>query len=103
MIDDTVNKYLKEGMTSMNYGEVPEFRDFQKNFKKSVRAMSYNYDLKGADARTADKVGIPTGGDWSDKELYTIVNKLKKAWDKGDDNAGDLASSIMYTLNFEWI
>lgn len=104
MINDIVDKYLNEGLTSMTFGVVPEFKDFQKNFKKSVKGnKTYNFDLKGEDARTMEKIGIDSYGDWTDRELYDIVKKLKKAWDKGDDNAGNLASAIMDTLDFEWI
>lgn len=98
-----IEKYLGESMNSMNYGQLPSFNDFKKAFKKEVDDDEYNYNLKGSDASTANKVKIPTSGDFDVKELYSIVKKLVAAYDNGNDDAGDLASSILYTLNFEWI
>jgi len=95
-------KWINERMESMNYGEIPPFDKFSRNFRKEAGAL-YNYELKGSDARTASKAGIPVSGDFTDKELYSIIQKLMDRWNKGDDNAGDLASSIMYTLSYEWI
>lgn len=104
MINDTVDKYLGEGkITSMTFGVMPEFRDFQKNFKKSVGNKLYPWELKGEDARAVQKIGVDSYGEFTDKELYDIVKKLNKQYDKGDDDAGSLASAIMSTLDFEWI
>jgi hypothetical protein len=87
---------------SMTYGEIPSFSDFKRHFRKEV-GETYNYNLKGSDARTAKSAGIPVSGDFTDKELYAIVKKLINAWEDGDNNAGDLASGIMITLDYEWI
>lgn len=91
-------KYLIEKMDSMTYGNLPPFNDFKKRV-----GDSYNYNLKGSDANTARKVKIPANGDFDAKELYTIIKKLKTAWENGDDNAGDIASGILSTLDYEWI
>ena len=105
MIDDIVEKYLNEGVTSMTFGVMPSFKDFQKNFKRSVKGSKlYPYTLKGEDKTAAHNAGIPVSGEFTDKELYDIVKKLNKTWEyDGDEDAGSLASGIMDTLDFEWI
>jgi len=94
---------FKESMTSMTYGQLPDFKAFDKQFQKVMKGDDYEYTLKGSDASTANKVKIPTSGYFDSKELYGIIKKLISAWEKGNDDAGDLASSFMYTLDFEWI
>ena len=99
---ERIDMMIESDYVSMTYGVIPKWKDFEKKFKKYV-GKSYNYVLKGTDASTAKKVGIPVRGDFSAKELYDIVMKLTDAWENGDDNAGDLASGILTTLEFEWI
>lgn len=96
--------YVNENPKSMTYGNIPSFNDFKNNFKKEMGNNKYPYELKGTDVQTARKVGIPTKGQFDEKQLYNIIKKLSDLWDvNGDDNAGDLASSILSTLDFEWI
>lgn len=100
--DKWVEKKILEAK-SMTYGTIPSFSDFSMHFRKEVNDELYNYDLKGSEAVVARKVKIPTSGDFTAKQLYMIVKKLVQAWEVGNDEAGDLASSIMYTLGYEWI
>jgi len=37
------------------------------------------------------------------KALHKLVEGLTELWNQGDEKAGDLASSIMYTLRYEWV
>ena len=62
-----------------------------------------NKEMEKTRKETARKVKIPANGDFDAKELYTIIKKLKTAWENGDDNAGDIASGILSTLDYEWI
>ncbi len=39
----------------------------------------------------------------SPKTLPVLLRRLVEAWEEGSEPAGDLASSILYTLDFEWI
>lgn len=103
MIDRLVGKYLNESdWLTLTYGVLPDYNKFEKKFKKYV-GKSYNYNLKGSDASMAKKVGVPTSGDFNAKQLYDVVKKLVDAFDDGDDEAGDLASSILYTMEIEWV
>lgn len=101
-IIDKIDKYLNE-MDSMTYGKIPPFKMFKKNFDKEVDGDTYNYNLKGSDLKIAKRVKIPASGDFTAKELYSIIIDLSQSWDDGFDDAGDLASSILSTLNIEWI
>jgi len=35
--------------------------------------------------------------------MHTLLRRLTERWEDGDEEAGDLASSILYTLDFEWV
>lgn len=104
-IFDEVGKYIKEETNlSLNYGELPAKDKFDAIFDKELAtdgSESYNYNLKGEDADTAERVGVPSRGDFSADELYEILQKLSE--DSSDDEAMDLAGSILYTLHIEWI
>ena len=36
-------------------------------------------------------------------DLYKFIESLVAQWNQGNEAAGNLASSIMYTLQYEWI
>lgn len=39
----------------------------------------------------------------NEKAIYEFLEFLTDRWNNGDEEAGDLASSIMFTLGYEWI
>lgn len=107
-------KYLNESkMKMMTYGELPRWSEFRKHVEMGIdpetdkpwlsSSEKYPYNLKGSDAQAARKAGIPTSGKFDLKKIYQIISKLKEEWENGNDSAGDLASSFMYTLGFEWV
>lgn len=92
-----------ERMISLTYGHLPNFSDFDRAFRKEVYNNTYSYNLKGSDSKVAEKVGIPGSGSFTSRELYDTLKKLIKAWDRGNEEAGDITASFLYTLGFEWI
>jgi hypothetical protein len=42
-------------------------------------------------------------GNYTSEQLYKGVQELREKWEQGHDEAGDLASSILETLGFEWV
>jgi len=96
-------------MTSITYGTVPSRSQFMSAFKREMEASPrgvYEITLRGWDARRMDTVyiaGWHGNGDYAADELYALTKGLIKAWDGGNEWAGDLASSILYTLQIEWV
>lgn len=93
-------------MQSMTYGELPNRVTFGKHFRAAVgRDGDFQMHLKGSDARCAEDIyGIEDGNSYyNEDEMWGILNELVRAWLHGSDCAGDLASSILSTLDFEWI
>lgn len=90
-------------MRSYNYGTVPPFSVFDKAFKKSVTGDRYDIRLSASDFKAAENTSIDSGR-FTSQELYKGVKELVREWETGEnETAGDLASSILYTLGIEWI
>jgi hypothetical protein len=88
---------------STTYGVMPSKKVFEDHFEKELGDDGlYRIRLSGSDSRAADGT-IIGDGQYDDDELYKGVKQLVKKFERGDDAAGDLASSILYTLGFEWI
>lgn len=88
----------------MTYGTMPSKRQFDRAFRKEVPDGFYKMHLKGADFRAADGTTFDHEGvEYYDSEdLYDGVTELVAKWNDGSEQAGDLASSILLTLGFEW-
>lgn len=98
-------KYSKKGRRnpSMTYGQLPSKREFVKAYHTALGYDDYHYTLRGIDADVAYDVGIPDAGFFDVDELWDTIKDLKKAYEHGNDEAGDLASGFLTTLGFEWI
>lgn len=91
-------------MHALTYGVLPPKEKFLERFAKEVPDGEYDYTLKGEDAEAAQRADIPTEGTLSGEKLYGAIKKLVQQWeDEDDEEAGDLASSILSTIGFEWI
>jgi hypothetical protein len=79
-------------MVSMTYGVMPPREDFDAAFDREVpnRFRFGNDPRVGNCELTAD-------------ELWSELESAKGEHDDGDDEAGDWASCVLYTLGFEWI
>ena len=99
--------------TSLAYGQMPALFDFQRKWAKHFsEGEAYRYELKGQDARTAERCGVPTHSSKlptdrhttaSCSEVYWIISRLIACYEAGDEEAGNLASGFLATLGFEWI
>ena len=104
---------LSENFISSTYGVVPKINDFKKHLENDIdddtgmpwlaKGKKYPYTLRGSDADTAREIGISASGNLNIKALHKMISTLTDAWDNGNDNAGDIASSMMQTLGYEWI
>lgn len=88
---------------SLTYGVLPRFEDFEAAFEAELGDKPFTYTLRGNDAEVASELGIPDDGAFSPRKLYKVIETLTEALHDGDDDAGDIASSILYSLGIEWI
>lgn len=87
---------------SMTYGQMPDYDVFYDAFEAEVgTGVRDRYVITAGNSR--DKWTRKVEGEYVPKELYALVRRLTEAWERGDDAAGDLASSILQTLGIEWI
>ncbi len=84
------------------YGVLPPFEVFDEYFYEHVGDGEFRIRLSSSDARAAQGTIIADDA-YDSHELYKGVKQLTKKWERGDDAAGDLASSILSVLGFEWI
>lgn len=89
-------------MVRMTYGSMPTHEVLERAFNQAV-AGKYDFDLRGTDERTASRVKIRTCGPVSLLQFRAMIEVLIEAFDNGDDAAGDLASSFLYSIGIEWI
>lgn len=90
------------GTQSMTYGTLPSFEKFEAAFDRVMKedgSSRYRIRLGRSDSRAAEGTSIGDG-EYTARELYKGVKELIQ---KGDEPAGDLASSIMSTLEFGWV
>jgi hypothetical protein len=92
-------------MIELPYGEIPKFGVFLQHFIRFMnKGGMYVYELIGGDADIALRVGVPVKGTFHAVELHIIIEKLAKVWnEEKDEGAGDLADSILQTLDFRWL
>ena len=82
---------------SMTFGTFPPVKEVQKALDK---IGGFDWNLKGSDARAAEKAGVDADS-WDDAEEF--IADMKKMMDKGGENGESLASDAMGILGFEWI
>lgn len=87
---------------TLTYGVLPPRSEVIK--RAAASGDPYRYHMKGRDADVMESIGFDAGPDaLSPTEVWQVINKLTKRYDRGDDDAGNLASSFLETLNIEWI
>lgn len=95
-------------MTSMTYGDLPTREAFDAAWE-AEGLDSYRVRLNSRDSDALDWAcpEFAVAGPWEADELWEILTGLTACWESGDpyagDAAGDLASSILTTLGFEWV
>lgn len=96
----TKRRTRKNPRVTLTYGHVPSFAQI----KKAVGSEPFTMRLNDRDARTVERVGFE-GGDRLDAHgVYELVELLSEEYERaGDDEAGDLASSILAVLGIEWV
>lgn len=88
-------------MTSLTYGVLPEFGEFEKAFDVVVTTGRYRICLSSCDSRAMDKYSLGDGS-YTCEELYKCVQAITQDKDATDE-ALDVVSSILTTLGFEWV
>lgn len=77
----------------LTYGVLPDEATFSSAFEENVQSGTYSI-------QNDKSVG---SGQFSEAQLYKLLQDLVKKFEDGDDEAGDTASSILYTLGIEWV
>ena len=98
-------------MLTLNYGTLPDYTAFRHAFERKCPNGDYRITLSASDRAMAERVGLDGSDDGGYLEdihdvvtLWRAFKVLAFEWDHhGDEGAGDFASSILYTLNIEWI
>lgn len=110
---------------SMTYGTLPPFEKFIEDIRRPdpderdgeaywPEGTTYPMELVDShEVDLADEYGGLTpfesryshkaGFRGDERAIYGFLEFLANAWNEGDEAAGDLASSIMTTLGYEWI
>jgi hypothetical protein len=94
---------------SMNYGDLPTKRQFMTHYKRELGENGlYQMHLKGnVDCEAAEDTifneAIEQEAHFDSDDTWDGIKQLKRKWQRGNEAAGDLASGILYTLEFEWI
>ncbi len=96
-------RFLKN--PSMTYGDVPPYGDFLKRFCSATDGDDYAMHLKGSDLDAAEETVFSNDGRqaYEPEDTYIGIVQLVEKWEKGDEEAGSLASGILSTLGYEWI
>lgn len=96
-------------MRHYTYGEMPPRSVFMSKYREELGSGRYpvrwsDEDFTNMSELLDDYVGVPTS--FSTSELYDLVRALVDEWN--DDTplsawAGMIASSILFTLDIEWV
>jgi hypothetical protein len=117
--------------TSMTYGQLPTFEQFERDVHTRIdpegdgeqpywpEGTLYPMELvSNHEIELAETFGLEefkperqlTGRNTrvrgfrdNERAIYEFIEFLADRWHNGDEEAGDFASSIMYTLGYEWI
>jgi len=119
----------EERRHSMSYGELPPFEKFEEDIRRPdpdheghpywPEYTRFPIELvSDREIELAERYGLPEfeaerrrtgrnsrvrGFNADEREMYGFLEYLIEQMNDGDDEAGDLASSIMTTLGYEWI
>lgn len=126
----TVREDRSERKFSMTYGELPPFEQFERDVHTRPdpehdgqpywpAGTLYPMELVSShEIELAETFGLEefeaerqiTGRNTrvrgfkdNERAIYEFIEFLIDRWNNSDEEAGDLASSIMYTLGYEWI
>ena len=113
-------------MISMTYGTIPPYNEFKRDIRRPdpdytdgrsywPRDSDFPMELvDGPEIELAQnygsliefdttRPGYAFGFRGDESTIYSFVIFLKEEFEEGNEAAGDLASSIMYSLGYEWI
>ncbi len=104
-------------MISLSYGQVPDFDEFEQQFYASPdvpHTGMYCIILSESDARMHEECGLYAARMYDCESLYAFVDSLSavadghhshgEPWSEQQmDWAGSFASSIMFTLGYDWV
>lgn len=92
-------------MKMLTFGTMPSKSAFHAAWQKHMTDSpdGYSYTLRGEDAQSARRARVPLQGTFSERQLYGTVKKLRDGFNKGDENAGSLASAILGHFGYEWV
>lgn len=89
---------VKAARRSMTYGVLPSFEEFSVAFDECVNGDKYRF--RNMKSNFVGDEDLPKDALW---ELLQDLVAVHNSDDVSSEEAGDLASSILSTLEFEWI
>lgn len=94
---------MKYEATSMTYGTLPTFEQFDSAFDAAeLRDGRYHITLGAADSRACENFRLGDG-EYTADQLYAACKEIVEAWNAEGTDAMDLVSGIIETLGFEWV
>jgi len=87
---------------TISFGLTPPMSVLEPSFLRTAGETFY-FVLHGVEAETADAVGLDTEGAVEVDEFYDMIDTLVAAWNEGQADAGDLASSFLQAVGIEWV
>ena len=82
-----------KGRITLTYGQLPTEQQFFYHYDSTV-GVNGVYKIRGE---------THLAGDYDAEDLWDLVTELTNLWHDGDDDAGTDASSILETLDIEWV
>jgi hypothetical protein len=87
-------------MDTRAYGDLPSFPEFKNLYEEAMKADgSALYKIRSSSSSYTSQFV----GDYNAQELFALLVKLKIKWENGSEDAGEIASNIMFSLGVEWV
>lgn len=99
-------------MKTLTYGTVPDRESIERACTEPYEIRPCFTDLGALEKVTGyidshlEAVKFTQDGRklfFAPETMHTLIRRLAERWENGDEDAGNLAASILDTLDFEWV
>ncbi len=87
----------------LTYGTLPSTDQLLNAWELSNVGPTFSYELRGTDSNTAYELELPTEANLEFDAFYEMISVLVDAYENGNEQAGDIASSFLYVIGIEWM